>query len=704
MVSTSKLAPDSLDTALLDSATTHSILRHPDYFEFEHTDSLWQTCELTTIAGKCNLKFKEGRAKLLLPRGTSLTLARAMYAPAAPRNLISYKDLRAQDVHLTTEGVKGEEAIELRRRGVTLATATAGATGLYNVKICPPTGRAQSRQRSTFAITNFEPPKAIDGDDRAPRLRRDQVPERLLSDQNLVAGSKLKRSSAVKADLCRKAQRVLSDALPYRQSPHSRPAVVNWGTNAQAMDAVFIGDTPMKSGLWHDRLGHPSATMLRRMIPILEGHPLCTRDAEHTCRCSACAQGKFSIKASQWKLPHELPPPLERLQGDICGPITPMSGPFQYFFVLVDASGKHVEVSLLSTRNLAFPKLLAMIIKIKAHHPEVRIKTLKMVNAGEFKSKTFKDFCTATSIHLTYSVPYEHSQNGLTEAYIKKLQMVARPLLLHAKLLATLWGHAILHAAALLRLRPTLLNPITFQQLLTGRTPDVSHLRIFGCKVWVPWLEPLRRTISALREEGVYMGFDSPSILRYFVPSTGALLKACFQNCIFEENVFPHVPCPKGIPDLNFYSPQTFILNPNPRTSLSETEVQKILHLQALADRLLDGFSDAPRVTRLPTPGTGFKRKILALHTDAVLQTTENAREKPDPLILEEAQRCDEWLQWEAALHEEYDSLKKHKVFGEYSHTLNTRPMGHKLIFTKKRDAQGRVLQFKVRLVAQGFS
>ena len=43
-------------------------------------------------------------------------------------------------------------------------------------------------------------------------------------------------------------------------------------------------------------------------------------------------------------------------------------------------------------------------------------------------------------------------------------------------------------------------------------------------------------------------------------------------------------------------------------------------------------------------------------------------------------------------------------MFGEYSHTLTTRPVGHKLIFTKKRDAQGCVLRFKVRLVAQSFS
>ena len=111
---------------------------------------------------------------------------------------------------------------------------------------------------------------------------------------------------------------------------------------------------------------------------------------------------------------------------------------------------------------------------------------------------------------------------------------------------------------------------------------------------------------------------------------------------MFEENVFPHVLCPKGTLDLNFYFLQTFTLNPDPRISLSEIEVQKILQLQALADRLPDGFSDAPRVTHVPTLGTGLKRKISTLHTNAALQTVENAKEKPDPFTLEEAQRSDE--------------------------------------------------------------
>ena len=200
--STSRLAPDSLDTTLLDSATIHSILKHPDYFQFEHSDFPWQSCELTTIAGKRNLKFKEGWAKLLLPRGTSITLARAMYAFAAPHNLISYKDLHAQVVHLTTKLVQGEEAIELWRRGEILATATAGTTGLYSIKICPPIGCTPLRQESAFAVTSFKPQKAIESDNPTPGLRRDLVPARLPRDPDLAAGSKLQRLSAMmKANL-----------------------------------------------------------------------------------------------------------------------------------------------------------------------------------------------------------------------------------------------------------------------------------------------------------------------------------------------------------------------------------------------------------------------------------------------------------------------------------------------------------------------
>lgn len=52
----------------------------------------------------------------------------------------------------------------------------------------------------------------------------------------------------------------------------------------------------------------------------------------------------------------------------------------------------------------------------------------------EFHSQTFEDYCVATRITLTYSSPYEHFHNDLGEAFIKKIQLVTHPLLLHVHL------------------------------------------------------------------------------------------------------------------------------------------------------------------------------------------------------------------------------------------------------------------------------
>ena len=77
--------------------------------------------------------------------------------------------------------------------------------------------------------------------------------------------------------------------------------------------------------------------------------------------------------------------------------------------VLVDVACIYFEVSLLSSRNIVFAKVLAMLIKFRIHHSHFPVKSLRMDNAKEFRSQHFEDYCLATGIDLTYSVPYEHS-------------------------------------------------------------------------------------------------------------------------------------------------------------------------------------------------------------------------------------------------------------------------------------------------------
>ena len=57
---------------------------------------------------------------------------------------------------------------------------------------------------------------------------------------------------------------------------------------------------------------------------------------------------------------------LEHKQGDICGSIHPPCGTLQFYMVLIDASTRWLHVCLLLTRNMAFARLLAQIIRLIA--------------------------------------------------------------------------------------------------------------------------------------------------------------------------------------------------------------------------------------------------------------------------------------------------------------------------------------------------
>jgi hypothetical protein len=160
--------------------------------------------------------------------------------------------------------------------------------------------------------------------------------------------------------------------------------------------------------------------------------------------CTSCASGKLILKPSPLKIQVEPLKFLERIQGDICGPIQPLFGSFRYFMVLINAFSRWSNVCLLSPRNHAFAKLIAQVISLRASQPEHRIKSIRIDNAAEFSSKTFNDYCMALGIGVQHSVTYIHEQNDLAESLMKRIKLIARLLLQDCNLPTTCWSHAVL--------------------------------------------------------------------------------------------------------------------------------------------------------------------------------------------------------------------------------------------------------------------
>jgi hypothetical protein len=107
---------------------------------------------------------------------------------------------------------------------------------------------------------------------------------------------------------------------------------------------------------------------MRKILVNSNGHNLNTTKFPKSSdfMCTTCATEKLIVRPSHLKIQVDSLKFLERIQGDICGPIQPLSGSFSYFMVLIDSSTRWSHVCLLSTRNYAFAKFMT-IHKIKSN-------------------------------------------------------------------------------------------------------------------------------------------------------------------------------------------------------------------------------------------------------------------------------------------------------------------------------------------------
>ncbi|XP_004309292.1 PREDICTED: uncharacterized protein LOC101304635, partial [Fragaria vesca subsp. vesca] len=170
------------------------------------------------------------------------------------------------------------------------------------------------------------------------------------------------------------------------------------------------------------------------------------------------------------------------------------------------------------------------------------------------------------------------------------------------------------HAALLIRFRPTAKQPFSAYQLVTGYEPDISHLRIFGCSVYVPITPPLRSKMGPHRRLGIYVGYESLTIIRYLEPLTGDLFTARFADCHFDETLFPSLGGDTNKRDhverqeLSWFVPT--LSHYDPHTSQSEREVKCILELQKVADTMPDSFSEIAKVTRSDIPAANVPARL----------------------------------------------------------------------------------------------
>jgi hypothetical protein len=85
-----------------------------------------------------------------------------------------------------------------------------------------------------------------------------------------------------------------------------------------------------------------------------------------------------------------------------------------------------------------------------------------------------------------------------------------------------LWAEACNIAVYLQhRSPPKVLGNVTSEEAFTGRKPDISHLRIFGCVAYCRIPTEKRTKLDSIAEKGILVGYSETSkAYKIYIPTT----------------------------------------------------------------------------------------------------------------------------------------------------------------------------------------
>nr|GEU52811.1 hypothetical protein [Tanacetum cinerariifolium] len=273
-----------------------------------------------------------------------------------------------------------------------------------------------------------------------------------------------------------------------------------------------------ESELWHRRLGHLNFKTMNKLVRhnLVRGLPSKCFKNDHTC--VACLKGKQHKASCKTKLVNSVTKPFYTLHMDLFGPTSVSSLNHKWYcLVVTDDFFRFTWTFLFKTKDETSSILRNFITEIE-NLKELKVKTIKCDNGGEFRNKEMNDFCSRKGIKREFNNARTPQQNGVAKRRNKTLIEAARTMLADAKLLVTFCAEAV-NTACYVQNRVLVIKSQkkTPYELFNGRTPAIGFLKPFGCHVMIiNTLDHLGK-FEAKGDEGYFIGyFMSSKAFRVF--------------------------------------------------------------------------------------------------------------------------------------------------------------------------------------------
>jgi hypothetical protein len=190
-----------------------------------------------------------------------------------------------------------------------------------------------------------------------------------------------------------------------------------------------------------------------------------------------------------------------------------------YYVIFIDDYSRKTWMYLLKTKDEVFIKFQEFKEEIE-NLTTKKIKILRTDNGGEYKSKEFVSFCKSVRIRRELTVPHNPQKNGVEERKNKSIEEIVKALMNDQVLSMYLWGQATMTTIYVQNRSPHhILKDMTPEESFSRKKPNVEHLIIFGCLVYIHIPKDKRKNLEPSGKKGIFVGYnESSKAYKIYIP------------------------------------------------------------------------------------------------------------------------------------------------------------------------------------------
>ncbi|KAJ0795822.1 putative RNA-directed DNA polymerase [Helianthus annuus] len=474
------------------------------------------------------------------------------------------------------------------------------------------------------------------------------------------------------------------------------------------------------SALWHQIYGHINFDTLHDMgmNEVVKGLPKISKQQSKVCE--SCMLGKHARKSFSKNPTWHASKPLQLVHSDICGPMQTSSiRGCKYFITFIDDFSRKTWVYFLKLKSEALYHFKTF-KNLVENQMDQKIKCIRTDRGGEYCGSEFQEFLREKGIQHQLTTSYTPQQNGLAERKNRTKMELGRSMMKMMNVSNNLWAEAVACATYILNRTVTKRIPnITPEESWSGRKPNISHLRIFGCIAYAHIPKQRRTKLDDKTEKTILVGYSEQcKAYKLYNPTTGKVIIS--RDVIFDEGQrWNEVNSDKQgtyvqVNDVDSNNHEEGghnvtaasednnpIINTNGEPTENEPEDEEYSYTsenEELRTRsVTDIYQQTQQLTEAQVRDLYERNQTIPENSVANFVLYADA----DPTTYDEACKDEKWKD---AMDKEMESIEKNKTWTLVEPPKNQKPIGVKWIFKTKYDEHGNVSKYKARLVAKGYN